>query len=295
MEDPNRDLFLLLRSLRVHFQSLVTVWKPRELLSLTDSFIRETDGHVVLLRDIAKKNLEKWSDFLSGHTCFRLSSTKVVTDLEKKFEKKSNEQTRPPGVSTYWVMVDNDESKIKKLSEILDKFRSDFVMLYIDCLEEKAESFQRVIADIYHDKGSRKWQTGSCSIFLCNQNEFGTRLSGRNRLDIVLDATVPVDLFYPLEHGRSSTRVVFAWADQLHRLIKAGVDELNAEAYIDFHNIKLTPVKKHGNEGKKVTLMKEGKEGEGQERQKEGEEEQGSEMKVDKMGHVRKINFFAPC
>lgn len=72
VDDPNRSLFLFLRSLRGRFESLTPVWKPRELLLIPDRLVSMVDDPLISSNRLVLSILEKTVPILSQPQ-FRIS------------------------------------------------------------------------------------------------------------------------------------------------------------------------------------------------------------------------------
>ncbi|XP_052134550.1 uncharacterized protein LOC127753121 [Oryza glaberrima] len=273
INDPNRELLLLLRSMRLKFESLIPEWKPRQLLSLPDAVIRVCKSKDNLRRNDVMDTLETLSPFLSGSPRFRLKWSKDADTWRKDFEMHWSDQTHIPGRSSsiYWRKVDDEESKVSMIKECIKVFISDRLLLIIDHLEDKSEGFQREIGNFIKSHGIQKWKIGSYSGFICRPYEPNSVLVLRDRLVIGCDATIPLDFYRSCE--TASTVILLPEAHEVGKLEEAGLSEVNAEAYINFHNIKL-PLEKAElcNEGEKgnATQSKKGKEGKQRKKWKKG-------------------------
>lgn len=81
MNDKNRDNCLLLRCMPTKFIELVPVFKPREIMFLTDELLK-LEGAIECK---VEKAIEKWSSKLEGETVFSVANTKWASNIIKNF------------------------------------------------------------------------------------------------------------------------------------------------------------------------------------------------------------------
>uniref|UniRef100_A0A0E0FYN9 RNase H type-1 domain-containing protein n=1 Tax=Oryza nivara TaxID=4536 RepID=A0A0E0FYN9_ORYNI len=212
VDDPNRSLFLFLRSLRGRFESLTPVWKPRELLLIPDRLVSMVDDPLISNKRDGGKQISN-----------------TTNEIKESDESED---------SICWVKADDEEAEIASFLEIMKTFSAHRLLIVVDNFEDKSPHYQKLIKDL-SQKFYTCWMSkeGSVTIMKCDSSN--TEEEETKRLVVMFGGTMALDEYI---HQKNLCTVVLVKTSEIKLLRDAGIEEISAKTLLSFRNIKAKPV-----------------------------------------------------
>uniref|UniRef100_A0A0E0CCV4 RNase H type-1 domain-containing protein n=1 Tax=Oryza meridionalis TaxID=40149 RepID=A0A0E0CCV4_9ORYZ len=245
VDDPNRSLFLFLRSLRGRFESLTTVWKPRELLLIPDRLVSMVDDPLISRNRLVLSILEKTVSILSQPQ-FRISWSSYLRKIfDKRDGGKQNSNTTneikesdESEDSICWVKADDEEAEIASFLEIMKTFSAHRLLIVVDKFEDKSPHYQKLIQDL-SEKFHKCWMSKQGSVTIMRGDSCNTEEKETKRLVVMFGGTMALDEYI---HQQDLCTVVLVKTAEINLLRDAGIKEISAKTLLSFRNIKAKPV-----------------------------------------------------
>lgn len=223
---PQRNKYLMIRSMKRHFKNLIVTWKPRELMVFADELAKSDENDPFVI----KKIFQKWPYHLKGLPVFRIERTEILNKAIKKFAKTDVDGsfgTTPDSV--FYIRVE-EEKKLDCIVGIKQSLAPNSLFILVSNIKDKSPGFIMDLTKILDNPKERKY--GDCTCFIdCDSD---TSVDEKKAIVVIFDAIIP-EQFY---HEDESLHIILVTHKDLKIVEEKKIPMLTALSYVYFNGVK---------------------------------------------------------